>query len=406
MTLELTGLFGYDIRDKNVREEINNINDKIKGHDSQLGNIANEDLTIGEDGKLHIKQGDGTEKGNGVEIPTGTAEVPSNIVLYEEIEDEGQETLIPINSPNGTTYYLAVDDSGALTVQNTSGETVWEGGGTSIEGVYFISNRLTNIVSNNTDKNVLEGDSYVATLTPTSGYEISDITVKMGNVDITSTAYADGNINIASVTGNIVITATATKIPTKYNVANNLTNATNSNSVTQVNENTSYVATISANEGYELSSVIVTMGGTDITSAVYADGNINITSVTGDIVITVTTSKVTTTTTVDVLDVAEETYTDKKANLSSSSGYTTYKISNVKAGDIITTALANNSGQHVFNYIGNSSGDLTSSATKSSKDNYSWYKYSITVTSDYDVFYICASTSKIAEGRITWTKTR
>ena len=42
MTLELTGLFGYDIRDKNVREEINNINNKIKGHDSQFQTIANE----------------------------------------------------------------------------------------------------------------------------------------------------------------------------------------------------------------------------------------------------------------------------------------------------------------------------------------------------------------------------
>lgn len=38
--------------------------------DSQFKDIANEDLTIGKDGKLHIKQGDGTLKGSGVKLPT------------------------------------------------------------------------------------------------------------------------------------------------------------------------------------------------------------------------------------------------------------------------------------------------------------------------------------------------
>ena len=54
--------------------------------DAQLNNIANEDLTIGEDGKLYIKQADGTEKGTGVEIPS-SIELPSNVVTYEEETD-------------------------------------------------------------------------------------------------------------------------------------------------------------------------------------------------------------------------------------------------------------------------------------------------------------------------------
>ena len=76
-----------------------------------------------------------------------------------------------------------------------------------------------------------------------------------------------------------------------YSVTNNLTNCTNSNSTTQAIEGNSYTATISANSGYELSSVTVTMGGTDITSTAVNGGNINITNVTGDIVITAVAEK-------------------------------------------------------------------------------------------------------------------
>ena len=401
--------------------------------DSQFKDIANYSLAIGTDGLLYIKKQDGTLIGSGIDFPTDvdlskitmsisgqtlkllndgkqittvdipTGEVPSNVVLYEEIENEEQETLIPIKSPNGTTYYIAVDNEGALTVQNTSGDTVWEGGGSSIEGVYFISNKLTQITTNNNAKNVLEGDSYIATLTPTSGYEISSITVKMGNVDITSTVYSNGNINITNVTGNIVITAVATKIPVKYTVTNTLSNATNNNSATQVNENTSYIAKITANTGYELNSVTVTMGGTDITSSCYSNGNINITNVTGNIVITATTNKVTTTTTVETSSVATLVEENKGANGSARNGTTRLTIENVKAGDILTT-VSNNTGQHLFN---DGTNNLTSSASKKNGDSsYSWYKYTFTADKDYDVFYVSYNTSMYAEGRVTWTMTR
>lgn len=72
-----------------------------------------------------------------------------------------------------------------------------------------------------------------------------------------------------------------------WTVTNNLTNASNSNNATYVEKDSSYSAEITANEGYILDSVIVEMGGLDITSTSYSDGNINISSVTGNIVITV-----------------------------------------------------------------------------------------------------------------------
>lgn len=73
---------------------------------------------------------------------------------------------------------------------------------------------------------------------------------------------------------------------TKYTITNNLTNCTNSNSNTTITQNNAYSAIITVDNGYTLENITVTMGGTDITSNVYSNGTINITNVTGDIVIT------------------------------------------------------------------------------------------------------------------------
>lgn len=74
-------------------------------------------------------------------------------------------------------------------------------------------------------------------------------------------------------------------VPT-FSVTNRLSRCTTSNASTSVEENTSYKATLTAESGYQLDSVTVTMGGVDVTASVYADGAISIDSVTGDVVIT------------------------------------------------------------------------------------------------------------------------
>lgn len=79
---------------------------------------------------------------------------------------------------------------------------------------------------------------------------------------------------------------------TTYFVSNTLTNCSTNNTATVINENSSYTATISANSGYTLSSVTVTMGGADITSSCYSEGTINISTVTGNIVITANANKI------------------------------------------------------------------------------------------------------------------
>lgn len=76
---------------------------------------------------------------------------------------------------------------------------------------------------------------------------------------------------------------------TTYSVTNNLTNASNSNGSATVLGGSSYSAIITADEGYDIDSVTVKMGGADITAMAYSNGTITIAEVTGDIVITVTT---------------------------------------------------------------------------------------------------------------------
>ena len=75
---------------------------------------------------------------------------------------------------------------------------------------------------------------------------------------------------------------------TYYSVTNNLTDCKNSNSASQVVEGGSYSATITANSGYELKSITVTMGGQSVS---VSGDTINISNVTGNIVITAVAEK-------------------------------------------------------------------------------------------------------------------
>ena len=78
--------------------------------------------------------------------------------------------------------------------------------------------------------------------------------------------------------------------PQEYTVTNTLTGCKNSNAATTVTEGDAYYAAITANNGYVLNgaTVMVKMGGTDVTALYYADGVINIPDVSGNIEITIT----------------------------------------------------------------------------------------------------------------------
>ena len=84
---------------------------------------------------------------------------------------------------------------------------------------YTITRELINVTSNNNQNSISEGTAYMATLTADAGYVLpsteqgGSISITMGGIDITSNVYnySTGDINVSSVTGNIVITAVCAK---------------------------------------------------------------------------------------------------------------------------------------------------------------------------------------------------
>lgn len=79
---------------------------------------------------------------------------------------------------------------------------------------YAITKTLSNCSIDYAGETVRAG-AFAATLTPSAGYTMSGatVTVTMGGEDITATAYSNGAISIAQVTGDLVITA-ATAVKT------------------------------------------------------------------------------------------------------------------------------------------------------------------------------------------------
>lgn len=164
---------------------------------------------------------------------------------------------------------------------------------------YSVTNNLTNVTNSNSASSVLEGESYSATLSVTPDYNLTDVQITMGGSNITSSAYNSESheIYIASVTGNITITASATKI-VYYSVMWQLSNVSVSggDQPSTVLGGSTFRYTIQTNSdaNYEINSIQVLMGDSDITStAVTAGGEgeksvtITITGVSGNLKIIV-----------------------------------------------------------------------------------------------------------------------
>ena len=76
---------------------------------------------------------------------------------------------------------------------------------------YTITNTLSDCASSNSADSIGINERYTATITANSGYTLTGATVSitMGGTDITASAYSNGTISIANVTGNIVIQISA-----------------------------------------------------------------------------------------------------------------------------------------------------------------------------------------------------
>lgn len=100
---------------------------------------------------------------------------------------------------------------------------------------YTVSNALTGCTTSNNATTATEKTAYKATITAADGYTLdgATVSVKMGGVDITATAYSNGVISISSVTGHVSIIVSAVvkakytnQVPISTDASGNIYNGT------------------------------------------------------------------------------------------------------------------------------------------------------------------------------------
>ena len=201
--------------------------------------------------------------------------------VYEDYVDiRGIEFKGPGDS-NYNMKYIPVAQYRLYTEAGVEPSTPWN--------ITYYSN---NVTLSSYDSTVSRNAPLHITVTPNSGFAISSLTVEMGGVDVTDTTVSGTTISIASVTGDVVITVSA--VSADYTVSYTLNESVSSNTTTGVVSGSAYSTTITQNSGYKVTGITVTMGGTNLSSTAVSVINgvhvINISNVTGDIVITVETS--------------------------------------------------------------------------------------------------------------------
>lgn len=163
---------------------------------TELINAIKGSLTLGiaSDGLIYLFV-DGAPVGTG--IPQGQS---GDVFGYV---DENNTIVLNGNLADGT-YTLKYEMS--------NGDIVNIGNMVLDSTVYYtVTSNLTNCSISNSAKTVAQGSGYSAVISAIGGYELKSVTVTMGGSAVSVT---NGVINIANVTGNIVITATAEEVVT------------------------------------------------------------------------------------------------------------------------------------------------------------------------------------------------
>lgn len=133
------------------------------------------------------------------------------LVVTGTYDDQSTET---IPSTGYTLSGTLTPGTSTITVTCDGKTTTFTVQVTHQPGVYAVTNNLTGCSNSNSAISVTEGGSYSGTITASAGYMMTGATVSitMGGTDITGTAYSNGTISIASVTGALVITVTAVAV--------------------------------------------------------------------------------------------------------------------------------------------------------------------------------------------------
>lgn len=140
---------------------------------------------------------------NGGQVPANINldSLKENLVVKATYED-GQEIEI-------TNYKL----SGNLSIGENTITVTYRKFTTTFVAIgvesYSITYNLTNVQCSNVVSSVIKNSSFSTKLLLEENYSISNLTVVMGNNDVTQNAYSDGSISITEVTGDVIITVAA-----------------------------------------------------------------------------------------------------------------------------------------------------------------------------------------------------
>ena len=172
---------------KAVTEEINKLTNEIADYlpKNQGAENVGKILAVGTDGNLVlVPMPEGGADGDVI----GTLDESNNILLTGDLAD-------------GTyTIKYEMDDGSIVNI-----------GSLVVSGIVYVTvtKNLTNCTIDNSAAQAVKGESYSATITADSGYELSSVVVTMGGNPVT---VSGGVIDIAEVTGDIVIAAVAEEI--------------------------------------------------------------------------------------------------------------------------------------------------------------------------------------------------
>lgn len=278
-----------------------NTEDEIKGMPAYVSGVTSDNIVAGkvlyENSLVYIPPTSNWVPTTGISLDKSTLTLTSfdPITLIATVVPSNSSEEVVWKSSN--TSVATVNNGvvtpitdGDCTITATSGDFSASCATTVAFTRYSITQNLTGCSLCNAESNVLIGRPWACEITPNEGYSLKNgsVAVTMGGVDITSVVYNNGVISIESVTGDVVVTVVCVAVPV-YSITRNLTGCTSNKSTTSIGEGNPYNEVFTPLEDYRLNgaTVIITMGGTDI-SSMYAGGVLSIPEVTGNIVISIT----------------------------------------------------------------------------------------------------------------------
>ena len=255
-----------------------------------------------------------------------------------------------------------------------------------------------------------EGESFSFTAQAKTDYKLTSVTATVGGEDV-ELDQSGNTYTIAgeSVTGDIVVTVDAEALPvTTYTVEYADVTGATVEGAESVEEGASLTFTVTAETGYEISSVTATVGGESVTPA--SNGNeYTIANVTGNVVVTVVASKISYTVTVNAqnadvkvaesisygedltftVDAKDESYevTSVTATVGGENANVTnegkeYTVSNV-TGDVVITV---NAAQKTYNVEIDATNATVNGVTDGQKVNHgAEISFTVSATDGYEI---------------------